>query len=162
MNAIQPRHDGAVGEPIDLDTWVAWSSSRAVLTRLGCPDRLPESLGIDCFGWDDDGDLPTHLRAKRLGLPVSITGEASAAGVNYLLHAYQAGDGTVVLLQLCEAALGRSLTAWLCGDQREAAQIAAEQAVEWGWIGLKFSLNVAEAPDDDEALGETIAWQAAA
>jgi len=154
--------DDVPEEPVDLNAVRAWAPFRAVLRDLGCPDRLPELLTADSLGWEDEGDLPSHFPADVPGLTVSIIGTADAPDIHYLLQAYQAADGTVVLLRLCEDECGRSLTAWTCVDQRDAAQIAAQQAVTWGWIGLDFTLTVAGAPDEDEAIQASSSQRAAA
>jgi hypothetical protein len=154
--------DDVIEEPIDITAVRTWAPFRAVLGSLGCPDRLPELLSTDCLCWEDEGDLPSHLPTEAPGLTLSVIGAATAPDINHLLHAYEHVDGPVFLLRLSETPFGRELTAWICVDQRDAAQIAAQQAVTWGWIGLDFSLTVAGTPDEEEVIQASTAQRAAA
>ncbi len=78
---------------------------------------------------------------------------AVTPGVVNLLHAYEAASGTVLVLALCVDGSRRSLTAWRCADQAQAARIAMGQLARWVRLGLGVSVTMAGARGEGAGQG---------
>ena len=145
MHASPHRQPTVVGkERTDSRSVRAWQPLRLRLARLGCPDRPPRLLPSGGLYWEGN-DLPSRLPATVRGLRESAIGMAVTPGVVILLHAYEAASGTVLVLALCVDGSRRSLTAWRCADQAQAARIAMGQLARWVRLGLGVSVTMAGA-----------------